>query len=124
MSDVKYAPRANELSLTTKKWSKDLTRQEWSGYFDSAGTAILWLQDDSGTYEQLFVPDIDYARCLKLADALATMTAWSLHSYRWVPQEIETLEVLLAGDCGGVCKDDLDCKILSCNCFEGRCRRK
>src|SRR6266850_6001566 len=88
---------------------KDLTKAEWMRSKNSPGTAIYWLRDEQGNYEQMFLPDVIYGRCKDFGEALNTMSNWSLDSFRWVPDSVEKAISLVKAQCGGQCTDDLDC---------------
>jgi hypothetical protein len=103
---------------------KDLTKSDWKFSTDKPGTAIYWLIDEKGEYEQVFVPDVVYKRCEDLSKALSTMSGWSLGAFRWVPETVQGAMSLVESKCLGPCEDDLDCVNNSCICIDGFCRRK
>lgn len=131
MSEVKFPqifpnPDFSRPVLPTPSPSppKDLTNKEWMKWKNNPGTAIYWLKDEEGNYEQMFVPQVIYGRCKAIGEELNTMSHWSLDSFRWVPESVEEALSLVKAQCGGPCTDDLDCVNNSCKCIDGFCRRK
>ena len=108
------------------KGPTDLTRPDWikNAHPNDGGTAIYWVLDQSGNYEQLFAPNVTHARAVEMANQLSTMSAGSVDAYRWVPDQVEDASSLVKSVCGGRCTRDLDCVNNACRCIQGHCRRK
>jgi len=104
----------------------DLTHADWAAnaHPNDEGTAIYWLVDPDGNFEQMFVPSVTLSRARDLATQLMTMQNWKLDAFRWVPDHVENVTSLVRRRCGGRCQGDLDCVNNSCRCIHGRCRRK
>ena len=117
----------------------NLTKPEWTTHAhddERLGTAILWLIDQSGTYEQLFIPSVSYQRTGMIVAALGTgpMIARQdlvgsnfqlrFDAVRWVPNDIMNVSRLLESSCGGRCSGDIECVDPACRCIGGQCRRK
>lgn len=105
---------------------KDLTRPDWinSTHPNDEGTAIYWLLDQNGNYEQLFLPGVTRVRAEEIANQLNTMNNWTPDAYRWVPNQVEDISSLVRTQCGGRCNSDIDCVNNACRCTQNRCRRK
>jgi hypothetical protein len=128
MSEVNFPPifptwKSNAMSHLPQPL-KDLTKAEWKYPPNTSGTAIYWLTDEQGSYEQIFLPDVIYDRGKEFALALSAISPWSMESFKWVPENVEQATSLIQAQCGGPCADDLDCVNNSCKCIDGFCRRK
>lgn len=92
---------------------------------DDEGTGVYWFVDDnSGRYEQVFVPSITRKRAVELAGDFDRPGKQRLDAYRWVPEQVEGAQSLVESLCSGSCQKDLDCINNACRCLRGRCRRK
>lgn len=124
----------------SSKLDWNLTKPEWAAdATDDArlGTAIIWLIDQSGAYEQLFISSVSYNRTGKIVAALWSypMTAreepcwWVLPTQirrvRWVPDDVKGFsEILESPTADRRCTNGLECVDVSCRCIGGECRRK
>ena len=104
----------------------DITKPETveNVHDDDEGTGIYWFVDSSGRNEQVFVPRITRKRAKELASDFEKPGKQTLDAYRWVPDQLESAQSLVAKPCGGKCKKDIDCVDNACRCIKGRCRRK
>jgi hypothetical protein len=117
----------------------NLTKPEWITHAEDderLGMAIIWLIDQSGSYEQLFIPSVSYRRTGMIVAALGTdpMTAREdlvggnfqlrFDAVRWIPNDVMNVSRLLESSCGGRCDADIECVDPACRCIGGKCRRK
>jgi hypothetical protein len=106
--------------------TKDITKRKTltNVHENDEGTGIYWFLDGSGRREQIFVPRVRHERADELAGDFNVAGNQKLEAYRWVPEQIETVQSLVSKPCGGKCQEDIDCVDNACRCIDGQCRRK